>query len=84
MYIYYSKKDNNIKMISEKKITASNLFYIKKNLTKEENNSIGSVKYDRKVIDGKLIIVEKETIEDLVDNCKDFKDLKTLLKNKLK
>ena len=53
MYLYYNE-NNEIKMMSDKKIDATNFEYINKKLTEDDKKKLLDVKYDKKIKNKKL------------------------------
>jgi len=57
MYIYYNE-NNEVKMISEKKLKAPNFKYVKKELKKEEMKNLQDINYDKKIIKNELKLIK--------------------------
>ncbi len=77
MFIYHDKT-GDVRFYSEGKIKCQ-LDFIEKNLSEQEIIDLQNINFDRKVIDGKIVIVNPEAE---IDNIKDIKDLKKYLKSK--
>ena len=66
-------------MLSKTDLKVKKLKLLKKTLTDKQRKEIESIDYNSSVVNGKIIIEKKLSYYEMIEACKDWKDIKNVL-----